>query len=62
MFKVAIAGTIVASALAQVHPINEDLINEIKEKTQKWIPADPSTNPLANKSMTQIMGLLGTHI
>ena len=62
MFKLAIAGTIVASALAQGHPINEDLINEIKEKTQKWIPADPATNPLANKSMSQIMGLLGTHI
>lgn len=52
MFKVAIAGTIVATALAQVHPVNEDLINEIKEKTQKWIPADKDSNPLANKSMT----------
>ena len=62
MFKLAVIGTVAATALAQVHPVNEDIVNEIKEKTQRWVPADPETNPLANKSMSQIMGLLSTHI
>jgi hypothetical protein len=62
MFKLAVAGTIVATALAQVHPVNEDLVNEIKEKTDRWEPLEPELNPLSNKSMTEIMGLLGTVI
>jgi hypothetical protein len=62
MFKLVVAGTIAVLATAQNHPVNEDIIQEIKEKTSRWEPIQADSNPLANKSMDEIMGLLGTHI
>ncbi len=62
MFKLVIVGTIAALAAAQSHPVNENIVNDIKQKTSLWQPMNPSENPLANKSMNEIFGLLGTHI
>lgn len=62
MFKLAFVGTIAAFAFAQQHPVNEDLVEEIKQKTNSWVPHSADENPLKDKSMTEIMGLLGTVI
>lgn len=62
MFKLIIVGTIAAVSFAQTHPINSDIVEEIKSKTSMWTPMDPATNPLGSRSVGEIMGLLGTHI
>lgn len=38
MFKIIILGTIAAIAASQSHPINEDIVKEIKEKATSWYP------------------------
>lgn len=32
------------------HPINDDFVNEIKNKTNKWKPYDTKENPLKDLS------------
>jgi hypothetical protein len=36
MFKLVIVGTIAAFAFAKDHPINADMIEEIKQKASIW--------------------------
>jgi cathepsin B len=60
MFKLAVAGSVAAFALAQEHPINQDIINEIKEKTDLWTPAEVSQNPLRFYTMEGLRGRFGT--
>jgi hypothetical protein len=36
MFKLVIVGTIAAFTLAKEHPINADMIHEIKQKASTW--------------------------
>lgn len=60
MFKLVIIGTIAAFASAQRHPINPDIVNEIKSKADTWKAHDVETNPLKNLSVHEIQGLLGT--
>lgn len=60
MFKLAFVGTIAAFAFAQQHPINDDLVEEIKQKTNSWVPHSADENPLKDKSMSELMGLFGT--
>lgn len=62
MFKLAIIGSISAFAYAQQHPVNQELVEEIKQKTNSWAPHAVEENPMSGKSMTEIMGLLGTHL
>ena len=44
------------------HPVNTNIVNEIRSKTNKWVPADPETNPLSNLSFGELHGLFGTII
>ena len=60
MFKLAVAGTFAAVALAQEHPINEDIIAEIKEKTDLWQPAEVSENPMRFYTIESLRGRFGT--
>jgi len=61
MLKLASLASVASLALADVfNPINENLVNEIKAKTNKWTPYEPSENPLADKSHVELFGLLGT--
>jgi predicted Zn-dependent protease len=60
MFKLAIVGTVAAFAYAQSHPISEEKVKKIKEKTTSWEPMDPETNPLRNKSIDELIALVGT--
>src|SRR5687767_2973728 len=60
MFKLAVVGTVAAVASATNHPINADVVNQIKEKATSWVPFEAHENPLANLSVGEIFGLLGT--
>lgn len=63
MYKFAIAGTVfVATIEAHMHPINDDIVNEIRQKATTWEPMDPLENPLGKMSHEQVRGLLGTII
>lgn len=60
MFKLTIVGTVLASALAQsAHPINEDIVKEIKARATTWEPMEVHENPLASLTVEQIDGLFG---
>lgn len=60
MYKLVVIGTVMASALGMTHPVNPDLVNDIKNKADSWKPAEPETNPLKNLNIAEIKGLLGT--
>ena len=59
MFKLAIVGTVAAYATAKVHPINEDIVNEIKNKTSTWTAHEVHENPLRHHTVESLQGLLG---
>jgi hypothetical protein len=52
--------TFVGLVLTQDHPINSDIVNDITDKTNLWIPYAPDENPLKDMSHEQLFGLLGT--
>lgn len=60
--KTAIVGTLLAlvSANQYDHPINEDIVNEIKKSATTWVPFEAHENPLRHHSKEHLMGLLGT--
>lgn len=58
MFKLIVVGTVFTFAAAY-HPVNQDLVDEIKAKATTWEPMEVHENPLANKSIDEIRGLLG---
>lgn len=60
MFKLAVIGTVAASALGMTHPVNPDLVNDIKNKADSWTPFEPEHNPLKELNIAEIKGLLGT--
>src|SRR5688572_18745234 len=61
MLKLTTVAAAVALATADVvHPVNEDIVSEIKAKTDKWVPYEPSENPLKEKSNPELFSLLGT--
>ncbi len=62
MFKLVIIGTIAAFAAAQVHPINPDIVEEIKQKTTLWRAHEAHLNPLRHWTMDDIKARLGTVI
>lgn len=63
MFKLAIVGTIAAVAFAhEDHPINREIIEEIKAKTSLWTPHEYENNPLRHKSIEEIHSMLGLNI
>jgi hypothetical protein len=62
MFKLAVVGTVAALATAtKVHPINEDIVKEIKAKATTWTAHEVSENPLRHRSHDELLTLLGTH-
>jgi cathepsin B len=60
MFKLVIIGTIVALAAASSHPINKQIIADIRQRTHRWEAYDFETNPMKDYSYGKLMGLLGT--
>lgn len=41
------------------HPINEDAVNEIKQKTDSWEAHNPDENPLKDYSHEELHYMLG---
>jgi cathepsin B len=60
MYKLVLVGTIVAFANAHIHPVNEDIIEIIKQKATTWKPMEMLDNPLHHMTLDQVKGLLGT--
>ena len=54
MLKIVTIGTIVALTSATTHPINQDIVNEIKTKTSKWTAHEPHENPLIHWTTEEI--------
>ena len=63
MFKILVVGTISAFAAASdYHPVNQEIVDEIRAKATTWEPMEVHENPLASKSIEEIRGLFGVHI
>lgn len=60
MLKLVVIGTIAALGFAQQHPVNHDIVAEIKAKASTWVPMDVHQNPLKDKTVLEIKGLFGT--
>jgi len=56
-------GSVLVLAHSQeiVHPVHQNLIDEIKAKATTWIPHEVVTNPLSQRSAEAVLGLLGTN-
>lgn len=61
MFKLAVVGTVAAYVAAKVHPINEDIVKEIKAKATTWTAHEVNENPLRHHTVESLQGLLGDH-
>jgi cathepsin B len=59
MYKVVVAGAI-ATAVQAIHPINQQIVEAIKERTVSWTAHEAHENPLKDYSPEQLMGLCGT--
>ena len=61
MLKLVVVGTILASMVVAhpVHPVNADIVNEIKAKTAAWKPMEAHKNPLSKLSVGELSQLLG---
>lgn len=62
MFKLAFVGSVAAFAYAQEHPVNADIVNEIKQKTNLWKPKQVEKNPLKYHTVDNLLGRLGTSL
>lgn len=60
MYKLTIAGALVGVALS--HPVNHEIVADIKAKTTSWTPMEVHANPLANKTEAEIKAMMGTVI
>ena len=60
MFKIVVVGTIALFASAKYHPVNQDIVNEIKAKATTWVPYEAHENPLANRPIEDLINVLGT--
>lgn len=60
MLKLVIVGTVFAVAQAIQHPINSQIVSQIRERTHRWVAHDVEANPLRNRTYFDLKGLLGT--
>jgi C1A family cysteine protease len=61
MLKLIIVGTIATLSLAREHPINADMVAEIKKSATTWEPYEVRENPLAHLTHDEIQGMLKTY-
>lgn len=51
MFKLVVVGLVATLSLAEkLHPIRQQVVDDIKSLTNKWTPMSVEENPLANLS------------
>jgi C1A family cysteine protease len=60
MYKLVVVGTILAFTQAHIHPVNEEIIAQIKARATTWTPMEMEDNPLHHMSLETVKGLLGT--
>lgn len=60
MHKLIVVGTILAYVQGHGHPVNEQMINLIKQQATTWEPMELEDNPLHHLSISAVQGLLGT--
>jgi cathepsin B len=53
-------GLVLAITNAHIHPVNEEIIQQIKERATTWYPMEMEENPLHHMTIDQVKGLLGT--
>ena len=61
MFKLVLVGTVLATAYGAGHPINQEIVDEIKAKATSWTPMEVDENPLSKLSAEEVKGLLGAY-
>jgi cathepsin B len=59
--KLIVIGS-VAIVISAHHPISQEHVETIRLRTSKWTAHDVETNPLANKTIEELMGMCGTWI
>jgi cathepsin B len=59
--KFVIIALLVAYAVAEMHPVNHQIVAEIKEKAL-WTPMEPEENPFAYMPVEQIKAMMGTKL
>jgi cathepsin B len=60
--KLAICVLLLIAAINARHPVNQEIVDEIKQSTNLWWPAEPKDNHFQYHSEEQIVGLMGTKI
>lgn len=60
--KFIIIAILVAFALAEMHPVNHELVAEIKAKATTWTPMEPEENPFTFMPLEQIKAMMGTKL
>lgn len=60
MQKLLVVATALVYVQGHVHPVNQQIIAEIKKKATTWEPMELEDNPLHHLSMSAVQGLLGT--
>lgn len=53
---------LLASTKEHQHPINADIVEEIKNSGASWVPYEAHENPLKDYTAEELMGMLGTVI
>ena len=62
LIVVGIVATLTSATPLTRHPVNADIVAEIRAKAATWTPMDPSENPLSKKSLEEIQGLVGLEL
>jgi len=60
--KVVICLILVICAVYARHPVNKEIVEEIKRSTNLWTPVEPEENMFAYHTEDQLKGLMGTQI
>jgi cathepsin B len=59
--KFVLLGLLIASALSASHPVNHEIVAEIKANAN-WIPMEPEENPFAYMPVEDIKAMMGTKL
>lgn len=60
--KIIVVALLVALACAEMHPVNHDLVSEIKQKASTWYPMEVEENPFSFMPLEQIKAMMGTKL
>ena len=60
--KIIIAALLVSLAVASLHPVNHEMVAQIKQKASTWTPMEVEENPFAYMPIEQIKGMMGTKL